>query len=105
MYSAYYSSENKANKILESLWRATIVQVCLDLTSNSQTGEAIKARREAEIYFRSKDFITICDYANLNPDYVREKVKAYIDKGAQWRLPAGQGWRTKLKREMQKNAH
>ncbi len=79
-----------------SLWRAVITQALMDAASNSQKSEAIKWKAEAMQWLsgQSEEFLLVCEYAGLDPDYVRENAARAIARGCIWRLPAGMGWRT-----------
>ncbi|MFN7038178.1 MAG: hypothetical protein ACK4OM_01215 [Alphaproteobacteria bacterium] len=66
-----------------SLWRAVINQAFCDLRINSDAKAEYKVlRRKAAIWLtsNSKDFQIVCDYANLDPKYVKDKAMAVIEK-------------------------
>lgn len=79
------------------LWRGVLCQAIQDMASNSRKSEAQKARRDAEAWYRSRDFEEVCCNADLDPGYVRSKIEEARLRGFLWRLPAGLGWRAKLK--------
>lgn len=68
----------------------------MDAASNSKKPEALKWKMEAMIWLSGtcEDFLSVCEHAGLDPDYVRENAARAIARGCVWRLPAGQGWRT-----------
>ncbi len=77
----------------QSMWRAVIVQALMDASSSSQKSEALTWKREAEIWLRgnSPDFHTVCFYADLDPDFVREVAAKSLQKGCVWRAAPGTG--------------
>jgi hypothetical protein len=81
------------------LWRAVITQALMDASSHSKKTEAKRSKTEAIQWLKgeSDDFLDVCDQANLNPSYVREKAVQALLRGCNWRLPAGQGWRTQAR--------
>lgn len=84
-----------------SLWRAVITQALMDAASRSKKPEAVRHRQEALEWLLgiTQDFETVCENAGLDPDYVRTEARAALGRGFMWRLPAGQGWRTKARLE------
>lgn len=78
-----------------SLWRAVITQALMDAASQSQKPEAHKHRHDAIEWLRgdSEDFMSVCEYADLDPAYIREQAALALARGCVWRLPAGLGWR------------
>ncbi len=81
------------------LWRAVITQALMDAASKSRKSEARRSR-EAALHWLlgdSPDFETVCDNAGLDPDYVRTRAAQALMRGFEWRLPAGQGWRTQAR--------
>lgn len=59
----------------ESLWKAVILQAFADLQSNSKKQNMKNNKVKALLWFNlnNKDFITVCEYANLDPCYVWTK--------------------------------
>lgn len=88
-----------------SLWRAVITQALMDAASRSRKTEAIRHRQEALEWLLgiTQDFEIVCENAGLDPDYVRTQARAALKRGFVWRLPAGQGWRTKARLEQAQN--
>jgi len=83
----------------ESIHIAVILQMIQDLKSNCRKGEAARLKKDAERWFASGDFILTCELAGLDPDWVKRKMAEASSRNFQWRLPNGQGWRTKGRRE------
>lgn len=56
----------------QSLWRAVILQAFIDLKNNSKKKLANTFRVKATLWFnlKNKDFLKVCEYADLNPEYV-----------------------------------
>lgn len=81
------------------LWRAVITQALMDAATSSSKAEARRIRTDAIAWLLSdsSDFESVCDNANLCPDYVRSRARAALERNCQWRLPAGQGWRTRAR--------
>lgn len=81
------------------LWRAVITQALMDAATASSKPEARKARADAIQWLLSPsdDFDDVCDNAGLDPDYVRSQAFIALQRGCSWRLPVGQGWRTKAR--------
>lgn len=78
------------------LWRAVITQALMDAASRSRKSEARRSREDAIRWLMSdtSDFEAVCDHAGLDPDYVRSRAVQALKRRCEWRLPAGQGWRT-----------
>jgi hypothetical protein len=57
------------------MWKAVILQAFIDLKNNSRKKIANTYRVKAALWFNinNSDFITVCNYANLNPNYVWSK--------------------------------
>lgn len=74
-------------KAERALWSAVITQALMDAGSASKKPEAQheKAKAIRWLLGNSEDFITVCQNADLDPHYVREKAKAAIDRGCIWR--------------------
>ncbi len=70
-----------------SLWRAVILQATLDCITQSKRGENIKARGEALVWFNIEnlDFLSVCQYAELNPYFVLKRIKYALNNQEQWR--------------------
>ncbi len=79
------------------LWRAVITQALMDAATHSHKSYARRAQHDAVTWLLSdaSDFELVCDNAGLDPDYVRTKAKQALARNCQWRLPIGQGWRTR----------
>lgn len=78
-----------------ALWVAVITQAMMDALSNSRNPEIQFHKHEAIRWLtgQSKDFITVCHFADLNPDEVRRKAKRAIASPTPWRAEAGKGKR------------
>ena len=89
------------------LWRAVITQALMDAASNSRKSEAKRIRHDALEWLLSntEDFTIVCDNAGLDPDYVRSRARIALARNCQWRLPAGQGWRTRAREEAARAKH
>ena len=61
----------------EALWKAVILQAFVDLKNNSKKKLANTFRVKATLWFnlKNEDFITVCHYANLNPQYVWKRAE------------------------------
>lgn len=83
------------------LWRAVITQALLDAASSSRKSDIRRARHDAIAWLLtdSRDFEAVCDHAGFDPDYVRTRARQALARGCEWRLPAGQGWRTQARRQ------
>lgn len=81
------------------LWRAVITQALMDAATGSNKAEARRIRADAISWLLSPsdDFDAVCDNAGLDPDYVRSKAAAAVERNCTWRLPAGQGWRAQAR--------
>ncbi len=81
------------------LWRAVITQALMDAASQSRKSEAKQSRTAALKWLLtdSADFEYVCDNAGFEPSYVRRRAKEALERGCQWRLPNGQGWRTQAR--------
>ena len=90
---------------MRGLWTAVITQAVMDLKSESKKSEARREKKAASEWLTTDcpDFHDVCDMADLNPDYTHHKIQEALKNKCQWRLPAGQGWRTqkRLKSEQQ----
>ena len=83
------------------LWRAVITQALMDAANQSRKSEAARIRSDALEWLLSdtSDFTVVCENAGLDPDYVRSRARLALSRNCQWRLPAGQGWRTRARAE------
>lgn len=75
----------------QALWRAVIVQALMDSASNSHKAEAKFFKTQAMQWLCGShpDFATVCDYAGMEPAYVRRMAKRALLNGCKWRLEAG----------------
>lgn len=73
-----------------ALWRGVLHQAMLDAASKdsdrlsvSRKHEAVAARESSKRWLQrpNKDFETVCLLADLNPDWVRMKVRAALEGG------------------------
>lgn len=64
------------------LWRAVITQACVDATTRSQKDENIKIKKDALAWLskQGEDFDLVCELANLDPDYVYERLTLSLQK-------------------------
>jgi hypothetical protein len=78
------------------LWRAVITQALMDAATRSRKPDARRTREDALRWLLgdSNDFEAVCDNAGFDPGYVRKRAREALDRGCEWRLPSGQGWRT-----------
>ncbi len=81
------------------LWRAVITQALMDAASHSRKSDARRTRDEALKWLLSNtsDFEAVCDNAGFDPSYIRRRAKEALQRGCEWRLPSGQGWRTQAR--------
>ena len=70
-----YSNDNIYYKGEIALWKAVILQAMVDLQSISKKKIANTFRIKALMWFnlKNEDFLTVCNYAGLDPKYVYEK--------------------------------
>src|SRR5690242_3645195 len=75
----HYGHEEPYNPVRGemSVWRAVITQALMDAGSNSHKSEARTHKRMALAWLleESEDFTTVCEYAGLEPCYVRRMIK------------------------------
>lgn len=87
-YNQHHSTRGE-----QALWRAVILQALEDAVSNScKTNE--KYHKTQALHWlegTSKDFLLVCDYAGLSPEYVKKKIKHALSRGCKWRADAGCG--------------
>src|SRR5262245_37362871 len=82
------------------LWRAVLTQALMDAASHSRKPENQFHKHEATAWLTgfSKDFVMVCDLADLDPSYVRRAVKRALLSGCKWRTEAGTGRRKRTRR-------
>ena len=70
-----------------SLFRAVIMQAITDCYTLSKRTEDANARYDAVEWFRldNYDFLKICRYADMDPEFVLSKAKEAISNGCIWR--------------------
>lgn len=70
-----------------ALWKAVITQALMDAGSQSNKNEAQhdKAKAIRWLLGNSEDFVTVCLNADLDPQSVRKKAMAAIERGCIWR--------------------
>jgi hypothetical protein len=95
-YGATIVEEHGAYNMVQceqAMWRAVIVQSLMDAASTSTKAEPEVWRREALVWLRgnSSDFYTVCYYAGLDPDFVREMAATALKNGCMWRALPGKG--------------
>ena len=75
----------------EALWRAVITQALMDAASQSKKPEQQMAREQARRWLTKScdDFNTVCDYAGMEPAYVRRMAKQALMQQSHWRAEAG----------------
>lgn len=71
----------------QAIWRAVILQMLEDATCHSRKQQDVHNREQALHWLNSSshDFQMVCDFAGLNPDYVRKQVKKALLNQCQWR--------------------
>jgi hypothetical protein len=70
-------------KNVRSLWRAVIMQACIDATSQSRKKRAISHKKKAREWLdkaEAEHFIDTCGLAEMEPKYVQMKVKNFFKK-------------------------
>lgn len=95
-YTSQYELSSHIADHEPGLWRAVITQALMDATCKSRKSEAKRMRADALdwLLHNSMDFVAVCDNAGFDPSYVRTRAKQALERGCQWRLPVGQGWRS-----------
>ena len=70
-----------------SLWRAVILQSILDRLTQSKRGEDIMARKNAKNWMNinNEKFRTVCQFAQLEPDFVIRKAETALIDQKKWR--------------------
>jgi len=84
----------------QALWTAVITQALMDAASASAKIDARKDKTRARDWLAAgsdPDFQDVCDMAGLDPSYVTHRAKHALARNCQWRLPAGEGWRSKAR--------
>lgn len=78
-----------------SLWIAVITQAMMDALSRSRNPEARYHKQAAHQWLtgNSKDFLLVCSFAGMDPDYIRRKAKKSLTQPVMWRAAPGQGKR------------
>ena len=86
-----FRTQIKASIIKESqernpefvLWQAVIAQAITDAKYNGIRKSYLECKRVAISWFSncSKDFKTICQYADIDPDYAYKKIQTAIQQG------------------------
>lgn len=71
----------------QALWRAVITQALQDAASKSPKPEALYEKSQAIWWLTecTKDFATVCDYADMNPYFVRAESKKALKRHCKWR--------------------
>lgn len=79
-----YSNDNIYYKGEIALWKAVILQAMVDLQSNSKKKIANTYRIKSLMWFnlKNEDFLTVCNYAGLDPKYVYEKAMKVKENNA-----------------------
>jgi hypothetical protein len=79
----------------KALWVAVITQAMQDALNRATNAEALYHKHEATHWLtsNSKDFVTVCLFAGLDPDYVRRMAKRSLANPTLWRAEAGTGKR------------
>lgn len=83
----------------QALWTAVITQALMDAASGSTKTDARKDKSRALTWLEAADldFQDVCDLAGLDPSYVTHRAQGALERNCRWRLPAGQGWRSKMR--------
>lgn len=83
-YDHYLISEcTRIEKTLSSnvnLFRAVISQAVIDVLSNNP--KLLQEKHEAKrwLFYSDKDFSQICDMAELDPQYTKEKIRKFLNE-------------------------
>lgn len=64
-----------------AIWRAVVVQVIADLKSNVNKFTYKSRKYKNKFYIKSEDFKTVCEYADLNYDYVLKRINEIVKGG------------------------
>jgi len=78
-----------------ALWMAVITQAMMDALSKATNSEARYHKHEAIRWLtgNGRNFITVCQLADVDPDYIRRKAKRTLASPVAWRAEAGKGKR------------
>ena len=70
-----------------ALWKAVIMQAVLDVMTNSERAADILAKKVANDWLNPKNanFIKVCSYAGLEPNWVIKKIRFAITNPRTWR--------------------
>lgn len=70
-----------------ALWRAVILQSILDRLTQSKRGSDIRARKNAKNWMniKNEDFLAVCAFAQLEPDFVLRKASVALVDQSKWR--------------------
>jgi hypothetical protein len=70
-----------------AMWRAVITQALMDAASNSRKACSISERLKARVWLKgnSEDFITVCTFADMDPEYVKMQAKNALARNCIWR--------------------
>src|ERR1700743_2937877 len=76
---------------LARLWQMVILQAMQDALSRSTNLQETFDRNNALQWLtgETRDFYTVCDYAGMNPNYIRENAKKAIGNGVRIRREMG----------------
>jgi len=87
-----------------ALWTAVIVRALLDASYKGHKAEERIAKRKALVWLREYGpfFIEVCDMAMLDPEITYVKIQRALERDCVWRLPNGQGWRSKIRDQLAK---
>jgi hypothetical protein len=74
--------DNKELDLYRSLWRAIIFQAVMDATTTSKQkrNRIHKIRALKWLSENSSDFKEVCQFAGLNPGYIRQSVLSLINQ-------------------------
>ena len=77
------SEDNKINNSISpnvNLFRAVISQAVIDVLSNNP--KLLQEKHEAKrwLFYSDKDFSQICDMAELDQQYTREKIRKFLNE-------------------------
>ena len=73
-------------KSYQKLWRYVIIHAIFEAASVSKKKSAMIAKVKARDFLlgKSSNLEVICNYANLDPSYVRQKASMAIEKKSWW---------------------
>lgn len=79
----------------QSMWIGVIMQAMMDALNLARDSESLYNKTEAIHWLtgNSRDFVDVCLYAGLDPDYVRRKAKKAMLSPVAWRAAPGCGKR------------